>query len=284
MSMTTIARGDASRISEPRRILARSDDEWRALWAVHAGPDIEPPAVDFGTVTVAAAFAGEKPSAGYSIDISAADPALRSAADPADYAVGSAADHADYADRGIGLVVEERGPAGGTVAAAIVTSPFHIVAVHRGLGEVTWVEAGGASREARGASSGDPGVRASRLAPRASISSTGLEPRTASALAYLAGPFSGALILLAESANDHVRFHAWQSIVGLGGLGLAVVASYILAFAALFVSATAVSLMVGVAYVIWIVLAIVWALCLWKAWSGERWKLPLAGDYAERLL
>jgi uncharacterized membrane protein len=36
--------------------------------------------------------------------------------------------------------------------------------------------------------------------------------------------------------------------------------------------------------VIWIVLVIVWALCLWKALSGERWKLPLAGDYAERLL
>jgi uncharacterized membrane protein len=24
-------------------------------------------------------------------------------------------------------------------------------------------------------------------------------------------------------------------------------------------------------------------LCLWKAMRGERWKLPLAGGYAERL-
>jgi uncharacterized membrane protein len=102
-------------------------------------------------------------------------------------------------------------------------------------------------------------------------------------LAYLAGPFSGALILLAESSSSEVRFHAWQSIVGLGGLGLAVAASYVLAVAAIFVSASAVSLMVGVATVIWIVLAMVWALCLWKAWRGTRWKLPLAGDYAERL-
>jgi uncharacterized membrane protein len=38
-----------------------------------------------------------------------------------------------------------------------------------------------------------------------------------------------------------------------------------------------------VATVIWIVLAIVWGICLWKALSGERWKLPLAGDFAERL-
>ena len=279
MSVTTIARGDGSRITEPRRIIARTADEWRALWAMHAGPETEAPAVDLGQVLVAAAFAGEKPAAGYSIEVSAADHA----------------DHADRADQGVRLLVAERGPGRDALAAAILTSPFHIVALTRGTGEVTWVEARDARRDARGAISdgreamgdgrdGGSNDRGSRVAPRASISSTGLEPRTASALAYLAGPFSGALILLAESTNADVRFHAWQSIIGLGGLGLAVIASYVLALAAIFVSATAVSLMVGVATVIWIVLAIVWALCLWKAWSGGRWKLPLAGDYAERLL
>lgn len=116
----------------------------------------------------------------------------------------------------------------------------------------------------------------------ASPSSTGLSPRTASALAYLAGPFSGALMLLAETVNEDVRFHAWQSIVGLGGLAIAIVASYALGIAALFVSATAVSVMLDVAAVIWIVLLIVWAVCLWKAATGERWHLPLAGEYAER--
>jgi uncharacterized membrane protein len=115
-----------------------------------------------------------------------------------------------------------------------------------------------------------------------SSSSTGLEPRTASTLAYLAGPFSGALILLAETSNGDVRFHAWQSIVGLGGLTVAVIASYALAIVALFVSATAVSVMVAVATVIWAVLLVVWAICLWKAATGERWHLPLAGKYAER--
>jgi uncharacterized membrane protein len=245
--VTTIARGDASHVVAPRRFLCRTEDEWRALWAIHAGPGTDPPAVDLTTVIIAAAFAGEKAAAGYSIDITAADPA----------------------GRGITLVVEERAPGPDMIAAAIMTSPFHIVAVSRGAGEVSWVE--------------DLDPRTSDLGPRSSTS-TGLEPRTASALAYLAGPFSGALILFAESANQDVRFHAWQSIVGLGGLGLAIIASYILAFVALFVSATAVSLMVGVATVIWIVLAIVWVLCLWKAWSGERWKLPLVGDYAERFV
>lgn len=114
-------------------------------------------------------------------------------------------------------------------------------------------------------------------------SSTGLNPRTAAMLAYLAGPFSGTLILLAESKNDDVRFHAWQSIVGLGGLGVAIVLSYLLGIFALFVSAGAVTAMIGVATVLWIVLLLAWAICLYKAHSAGRWKLPLAGDYAERL-
>lgn len=260
MSVSTIARGDASRITAARRVIARTDDEWRALWAIHAGPDGEAPSVDLTRVVVAAAFAGERPSAGYSIEVAAAD----------------------HADHGTRLVVYEHRPGRDAVGAAILTSPFHIVAVTRGLGEPAWADAAGT------AASTARTVPASSLGPQPSTassqpSSTGLEPRTASMLAYLAGPFSGALILLAESTNPDVRFHAWQSIVGLGGLGLAVTASYLLAAAALFVSASAVSLMFAVATVLWIVLAIVWAICLWQAWSKARWKLPLAGDYAERL-
>jgi uncharacterized membrane protein len=259
MSVTTIARGGASRVTNQRRVLARTDDEWHALWAIHAGPAVAAPAVDLSRVVIAAAFAGERASTGHSIDITG----IRHPG-------------------GIRLAVVEHTPGPDTIAAAILTSPFHIVAVDRTAGEVSWEEVGGWRTEA-GSISASP----SNLQPPTSslqLSSTGLEPRTASTLAYLAGPFSGVLILLAESTSDDVRFHAWQSIVGLGGLGLAVITSYVLAVAALFVSATAVSLMVGVASVIWIVLAIVWAICLWKAWSGERWKLPLAGDYAERLV
>ena len=254
--LTTIARGDTSHVTEPRRQFARTEPEWRALWAVHAGPDAVPPAVDLAVHVVAAAFAGEKPSAGYSIEVTGADRA-----------------------GGIDLVAEEHGPGPGMVAAAIITSPFHIVAVPRDGGEVAWLEDRGSRTEDRHVASSNPYPRASRLAPPASTSSTGLQPRTA---AMLAGPFSGALLLMAERTNSDVRFHAWQSIVGLGGLGLAVMTSYILAFVAMFVSTTAVLLMVSVAYVIWIVLALVWLICLWQAWSGGRWKLPLVGDYAER--
>jgi len=112
--------------------------------------------------------------------------------------------------------------------------------------------------------------------------STGLDPRTAATFAYLAGPFSGALMLFAESRHRDVRFHAWQSIVGLGGLGLLLVATYALAVAALFVSAAAVSAVLVAGYVLWIVLVVVWAICLYKAHAGGRWRLPIAGSFADR--
>jgi uncharacterized membrane protein len=101
-------------------------------------------------------------------------------------------------------------------------------------------------------------------------------------LAYLAGPFSGALMLFAETRSRDVRFHAWQSIAGLGGIALALAAAYALAVAALFVSAAAVSVMIGVASLLWIVLLVVWAICLYQAYTGGRLKLPIAGNLAER--
>jgi uncharacterized membrane protein len=258
--LLTIARGDASGVSEPRRMIARSEAEWQTLWALHAGPDAALPAIDFAQVIAAAAFAGEKPSAGHSIEISAA---------PSSNGV-------------VHLAVSERAPGPGMVAAAMITSPFHIVAVSRDAGDVRWEEVGGRASEVGGRGP-EVGGRSPEVAPGAPATATGMEPRNASALAYLAGPFSGAMILFAESTHPDVRFHAWQSIVGLGTLGLLVIVSSALVFLSVFVSAAAVWVMVILTTVLWGVLLIVWALCLWKALSGERWKLPIAGDYAERL-
>lgn len=251
----TLARGDASRIVEPRRLIARTDDEWRQLWALHAGPETAPPPVDFDARIVAAAFAGERPTAGYAVEIAAAS-------GPPD---------------GTRLLVTERAPAPGTLTAQVLTSPFHIVTLPRPVGDVTW--------SGSGARTGESGTRTTDPAYRIpeTVSSTGLTPRTAAVLAYLAGPLSGAVMLVAESANDDVRFHAWQSVIALGALAIAVGLGYLLALASLFVSATALSFIVRVSTVLWIVLLVVWAICLWKAYTTRRWKLPLAGNWAERL-
>jgi uncharacterized membrane protein len=113
-------------------------------------------------------------------------------------------------------------------------------------------------------------------------SSTGLEPPFAAALAYLAGPFSGVIILLAERTNRFVRFHAWQAIIGLGGLGLLAALLLVTAFLGLFFSpAVFRTLYVGsaVAAVVWLA---IWGVCLVKAFGGSVLRLPLAGSLAER--
>lgn len=113
-------------------------------------------------------------------------------------------------------------------------------------------------------------------------SSTGLEPPFAAALAYLAGPFSGILMLLAERTNRYVRFHAWQAIVGLGSLGLLATLCLLFAFLGLFLS----PLMFRTLYVLSAVLGVAWLLtwgvCLVKAYGGTAWRLPLVGHFAER--
>lgn len=261
IALTTIARGDASRIVDPRRVVVRTPEEWRVLWALHAGPDAAAPAIDFQSAIVAAAFAGEKPTAGHSIEV-----------------VGAIGD-----PDGVRVIVDERAPGPGMLAAQILTSPFHIVSFPRTEREVRW-STGNFAAEERGPrpEARTPDLR-SRTSNLGTSTSSGLSPTAASVLAYLAGPFSGALMLRAEPTNPDVRFHAWQSIIALGGLGLAVIASYLVAFAALFVSATGVSLLVRVSTAMWLALLFVWLICLWKAVSGERWKLPLAGEYAERI-
>jgi uncharacterized membrane protein len=113
-------------------------------------------------------------------------------------------------------------------------------------------------------------------------SSTGLEPQFAGALAYLAGPFSGVIILLAERTNRFVRFHAWQAIIGLGGLGFLAVALLLGAFLGLFVSPSAFKTLYALAGVTAAAWLVAWAVCLLKAFGGAAWKLPLVGTLAER--
>jgi uncharacterized membrane protein len=121
------------------------------------------------------------------------------------------------------------------------------------------------------------------MSPPHEPSTTGLDAPVAAALAYLAGPFSGILVLLAERTNSYVRFHAWQSVVGLGGLGVIIGVLLMVSFLAILVSAMAFRVLLMVTWVVWALWIVCWAICLVKAFTRRRWKLPIAGAYAERL-
>jgi uncharacterized membrane protein len=123
------------------------------------------------------------------------------------------------------------------------------------------------------------GVRLDAAAP----SSTGLDPSIAAALAYLAGPFSGVVILLAERTSAFVRFHAWQSIIGLGGLAAAIVGLLLFAFVALLLFSPALfTWLYRLAALTTIGWLVAWGICLVKAFSGSAWKLPYAGERVMR--
>ena len=102
-------------------------------------------------------------------------------------------------------------------------------------------------------------------------SSTGLERNLASTLCYLLGFVTGVAFLVLEKKDGEVRFHAYQSLATFGGLFvISAVAGVIPLIGGLLAT------LVGpVGLVLWIVLML-------KAYrGGERFKLPVVGDWAE---
>jgi len=254
----TVAQGDGSGIALARRAIVRDAADWRALWSAHAGPESPVPAVDFDSQMVAAVFAGERPSPGHTIEIvdaHLAGPILR-------------------------VVVEERFPARGTMKPQVIVTPFHIVTLPRYDGEVRFSER---HDQLAAAPSAVHSAAATSVADRPVPSSTGLEPNFAAALAYLAGPFSGILLLIVERTDGYVRFHAWQSVLGLGGLALLASGTLVFSFLTLLLSPLVFTVMYTIAEVLVLLWVVAWVVCLVKAFTGHEWKMPVVGKYAERL-
>jgi len=116
-------------------------------------------------------------------------------------------------------------------------------------------------------------------------SSTGLDANIAAALSYLFGLISGVIFFAMETESRFVKFHAMQSM-------LASVAAMILWIAFMVVWTVLVRIpFLGVIAAIvgflgWAVLALgllaVWLFCMFKAFQGERFKLPFIGEVAEK--
>jgi PrcB C-terminal len=112
-AMQTIDKGVQSSVDRARQVVARTQAEWLETWRMH---DYERPAppVDFARQMVLGVFMGSRPTAGFEVDITRVH------------------------DEGGTLVVDyrETGPASRAVAAQVITSPFHLVAVPRHDGDV----------------------------------------------------------------------------------------------------------------------------------------------------
>ena len=276
-SVLTIAKGEDSRLVEPRRFVIRDAQAFAAVWTAHAGTDTGMPRVDFDAQMVVAVFAGERPTPGFGIAVTGTQ----------------------RESGALVILVEETSPGSSDVAAQVLTSPYHIAAIPRDDGEVRFNMPDPTGHGTiifkppkrqppppSPASSADETTRLTRvpavLFDRTERSATGMTPHVAATMAYLAGPFSGALLLATEPANRFVRFHAWQAVLALGALGVAAVGCLALAFAFLIMSPTAFWAMLWLSALTAVAWVVVWTLCVVQAFKGRVWKLPLVGDYAER--
>ena len=102
---------------------------------------------------------------------------------------------------------------------------------------------------------------------------TGLAPNIAGLLCYVAGWVSGIIFLVLEQRNKFVRFHATQSIIAFGTLTAAgIILGLIPVVGGVFSVIIAI-----IGFIVWIVMIV-------KASSGEWYKLPWAGDVAEKIV
>lgn len=99
----------------------------------------------------------------------------------------------------------------------------------------------------------------------------GLDENIEGLLCYALGFITGIVFLVLEKENKFVRFHAMQSLA---------------TFLPLFV----ISMVIGIVPIIGPIISILitplglilWILLMYKAFRGERFKLPVVGDFAEK--
>jgi uncharacterized membrane protein len=101
--------------------------------------------------------------------------------------------------------------------------------------------------------------------------STGMKANVAAVLSYLLGFITGIIFYLIEKENKFVRFHAMQSMVTFGALWVLSIAVWVIPF----IGGLLAPLIYILEFILWIILMI-------KAYQGEYFKLPIAGDIAEK--
>jgi uncharacterized membrane protein len=117
----------------------------------------------------------------------------------------------------------------------------------------------------------------------ASQSSTGLDPKLAGLLCYILGIITGLIFFLIEKSNDVVRFHAAQSILFSGSMIVLWIVLTILQFVVMAISFSLGSIFSLLTMLLGLAVFVLWVVLLIKGYSGEKWKLPVIGDMAERM-
>ncbi len=108
--------------------------------------------------------------------------------------------------------------------------------------------------------------------------SLGLDENIEGALCYFLGPLTGIVFFIMEKDNKFVKFHAVQSIatfLPLMILGWAIASIMFMSYSTMWIGGMLTSLIGLVELILWLIL-------MMKAYQGEKFKMPIAGDIAEK--
>jgi uncharacterized membrane protein len=95
----------------------------------------------------------------------------------------------------------------------------------------------------------------------------GIDENYEAVLCYVLGWLTGIVFLLLEKENKFVRFHAMQSLV---------------VFLALSVLSLALGWIPVIGLLLFIAGLVLWIILMFKAFQGETYKIPVAGEFAEK--
>lgn len=107
--------------------------------------------------------------------------------------------------------------------------------------------------------------------------SLGLDENVEALLTYVLGWITGIVFLVIEKESKFVRFHALQSTLAF--LGLTVLSIILTPVGILPLIGILVAL---VNWIIWVIGIITWIVCMIKAYQGQKFKLPIIGNIAEK--
>lgn len=109
----------------------------------------------------------------------------------------------------------------------------------------------------------------------------GLDQNIEGALCYIFGWITGIVFYLLEEDNKFIRFHAIQSILVF--LPLTILGFFLGGFFGFgFWWGPGWYFIWVIGTLIWILTLILWLVLMLKAYSGEKYKLPIVGDIAEK--
>ena len=115
-------------------------------------------------------------------------------------------------------------------------------------------------------------------------SSTGMSANVAGLLCYVACWITGIVFAVLEKRSKFVKFHAWQSIMTFGVLFVVqlIVGVILTAIAVATFSPGLIIVASILSTIVWVLIVGLWIALMILAGTGRMWKVPGAGNWAER--